>query len=113
MNTVGTIPFSQNWNGKLDCDFFTTLRLANNNKYRVGDAYEITLKGIVFCHAKIVEVRYIVIEQVNDWIARLDTGYDAEACKTLIKTMYKNKQIDWRSQRLAYIMLEKPNPYSS
>jgi hypothetical protein len=54
----------------------------------------------------------LLLDQINDWIARLDTGYDAEKCKELLRTMYKNKGIDWSKQQLAYVMLERyePNP---
>ncbi len=111
MNIAGKIYFSQNWNGKLDCNFFTTLRLQNDNKYIVGESYEIVVKKVPFCVAKIVEVRYILLDDINDWVARLDTGYNADNCKVLLRTMYKHKNIDWRTQKLAYLMLEKHNPY--
>lgn len=38
-----TIDFSYNWNGKLNCNSFTTIRLANPNKYQIGLDYLVKL----------------------------------------------------------------------
>jgi hypothetical protein len=87
------------------------LRLPNQ-KYHVGNCFEIWLKNEDKGQARIVDVKYLLLSQISDWIARLDTGYDAAKCKEIILTMYKNSNLDWDTQRLAYVMLEKytPNP---
>jgi hypothetical protein len=36
-------PFSKNWNGKLWCDYLTTIRLLNPAKYKVGSIHWLTL----------------------------------------------------------------------
>ncbi|CAN5309300.1 hypothetical protein BH09BAC1_BH09BAC1_14290 [soil metagenome] len=40
-----TIAFNQNWNNKLDCNCFTTLRIRNDRKYRAGSEHAVELKG--------------------------------------------------------------------
>jgi len=40
----GEIKFSQNWNGKLHCKYWTTIRLWNQNKYKAGGLYRIYWK---------------------------------------------------------------------
>lgn len=38
----------------------------------------------------------------------MDTGYDAETCKKMLREMYKNKPfINWDVQPLAYVMLKR------
>lgn len=42
-------------------------------------------------------VKTMKLHQVNEFIARLDTGYNVEEfCKT-VKTMYKNKGVDFET----------------
>ncbi|MDH8700842.1 hypothetical protein M2138_000176 [Dysgonomonadaceae bacterium PH5-43] len=104
------LDFSNNWNNKLNCDAFSTLRLRNDKKYFIGAEKSIILKGTLKGQATIVGISYFTIDKINESIARLDTGYSAEKCRDIIKTMYKNKRIDWSTQQLAFCILayEKP-----
>lgn len=116
------IVFTYNWNNKLDNKAFTTLRLKNNNKYRYERTYNIILiekfwpeKRVNKGEAIIVDMRHFKIEKINQFIAYIDTGYSSEECKKMIRTMYKNKNIDWDRQLLSLILLKKtqnqcPNP---
>lgn len=60
--------------------------------------------------AKVIDVKFMTLDKVNEWIARLDTGYSAKECREMIKTMYKNVPlIDWKTQELVYVLLEWEN----
>lgn len=98
------IPFNYNWNNKLDCKAFTTLRLHNPNRFRVGQTYRITLKKSFKKHAKIEGVKILLLKNVSDYIAFLDTGYSKEECQNIIKKMYPNKNFE--HQKLAFILLK-------
>ena len=104
------INFTYNWNSKLSGKFFTTIRL-KNPKFRIYETYEVYLrkgKGFVFlCHATIIDIRYIKLSAINEFIAGLDTGYSAQECKNLIQTMYKRINPDWNTQFLSFILLRK------
>ena len=101
-----TIPFSYNWNNKLDCKAFTTLRL--NNSYEVGDEVEIFLKSQTKGIGIIVGKKVLKLKDINEFIARIDTGYSAEECKKLIQTMYKKSVIDWENKLLyLYLIVKK------
>lgn len=104
------ISFTYNWNNKLSGKIFTTIRL-KNFKFRLDETYEIYLrkgKGFVFlCHATIIDIRYIKLSAINEFIAGLDTGYSALECKNLIQTMYKRINPDWNTQVLCFILLRK------
>ncbi len=100
------LDFSYNWNNKLRCRCFTTLRLRNDEKYHKGARFEVSMQGYARGQAKVIDVKYLKLEQISEWIARLDTGYSAKECKEMIKQMYKNVPlIDWKKQELAYVLL--------
>lgn len=108
------ISFSKNWNNKLNCDCFTTIRLSSL-KYIEGHIYECVLvkkngenvtietKGIFKLESK----KTIKLNQINNTMARLDTGYDIIETINIFKKMYKDKNIDWANQKLDYLLLVK------
>lgn len=99
-----TIKFSYNWNNKLDCSAFTTIRLHQPKKYIVGQDYEIYLKA-PFCIAKIVAIKQFKISQMNEFMAMIDTGYSVQETIEIIKKMYPN--IDYENQLFDFILLQK------
>lgn len=98
------IKFSQNWNNKLDCNCFTTIRLFSK-KYIKNKTFEIVLKDKVLFQAESVEVYKISIDKLNDYICFLDTGYSKEETIEIFKKMYSS--VDFSTQMLALILLKK------
>ncbi len=86
--------FSRNWNGKLSkgngVRAFTTIRLHNPKKYFQGAIHSITLKGEELGDAKVEHVKTIMLSKIDSYTAWLDTGYNAEGTRTMLKNMYKN-----------------------
>lgn len=106
---MNIMSFSHNWNRKLDCISFTTLRL-HNDKYKAGDKWAVQYKhSIKPFWAQIVEKRVIRLEDINEFMARIDTGYDAYECRNILRTMYKNKGINWATQKLDFILMSYTN----
>lgn len=110
-----TINFSYNWNNKLHCKAFTTIRLSNPKKYKIGDTYSIQLteKGkdaIQLGKATIVGLRDFNILDLSQFVSFIDTGYSVEETKRIIFTMYKNYNINWDTQRLQLILLKYLKP---
>jgi hypothetical protein len=110
----GIIDFSYNWNKKLDCSHaFTTIRLRNDNKYKIGAEFYINLKyerrNINKGTAHIIDIKHFKINQLNSYITFLDTGYNVSECRKLLETMYKNytPPINWETQELSLILLVK------
>lgn len=102
--------FSYNWNNKLDCKCFTTIRLSD--KYQIGDEYKIVLKkGVndVECKglAVIIDIKYFYLDQLNNFISHLDTGYSVQECKKIIVRMYADA--DWTKQKLSLILFKYVN----
>ncbi len=44
------------------------------------------------------------LNDINEHIARLDTGYSAIECREIIRKMYKNKRVNWETRYLAYLL---------
>ncbi|NDW10467.1 hypothetical protein [Dysgonomonas sp. 520] len=106
MSKIDKLDFGYNWNNKLRNRCFTTLRLRNDAKYYKGARFEVLLQGYPKGKAKVVDIKHIRLDHINEWIARIDTGYSARETKDVIKKMYKNKpQIDWNTQQLSYLLL--------
>jgi hypothetical protein len=100
-----TISFSFNWNNKLDCKSFTTIRILQPDKYRTGETYIITLKRKELFQAKIIEIKPFWLKDLNEFIAYLDTGYNKEECTEIIKKMYQN--INFQQKQISLILLKK------
>jgi hypothetical protein len=102
---MNTISFSYNWNNKLNCTIYTTLRLTN--KHQPGDVVRVELNKQPIHNAQVLAIKRIKLADINDYIAGIDTGYDAEKCKDILKTMYKNKGVDWDKQLISFILLKQ------
>lgn len=105
------LKFSYNWNNKLDCNAFTTLRLADG--YKVGEVVEVYLeikKGewIFKGKAIIIDKRSMHSNSINEFVARLDTGYSAPECKKIIQRMYKHENPFMDLLLVRYIDKAKP-----
>jgi len=100
-----TIKFSHNWNNKLTNKAFTTLRLHNPNKYQRGGRYMIECNGQTRGVAVLQDIRTFTIASLNDFITHLDTGYNVTETVQLFKRMYKNKSVNWETQKLDFCLL--------
>ena len=97
------INFSYNWNNKLHCKSFTTIRLRNVNKYQIGKEYNILLKKQLLKSAVIEDIKTIYFNQINEFIARVDTGYSAFETKNILKKMYS--KVNLEKQPFSFILL--------
>ena len=57
-----TITFSYNWNNKLGRKAFTTIRLYNPNKYKIGETYNINLKKECIGAGKIIAIKNFMLK---------------------------------------------------
>lgn len=103
---AGDIGFVHNYNGKTRCRFFTTIRLCNNAKYRVGSFYRIIVNNDYKIDAKIIAIRNCKIDQLPEFTCYQDTGFDKETTIAMIANMYSGRAIDWDTQQLSIILLE-------
>ena len=101
---MNELKFGWNWNLKLDCMAFTTLRLSG--KFKVGEVLRVTTKSHNFL-VTVCEKRSFFLKEINNWVAYIDTGYDADECRNILRKMYKNKNVDWDKMRIYFYLLVK------
>ncbi|AEI47649.1 hypothetical protein [Runella slithyformis] len=104
------LDFSYNWNNKLACSSFTTFRLMNAQKYQVGKKLSVMLQGRHLKDVEIIQIKVLKLEQINPFISYLDSGYSVPEFKQLLKTMYKNKNIDLESASWYLILCREIKP---
>ena len=112
MENLPTIPFSSNWNNKLDCKAFSTVRIRNDNKYKIGNEYTIILKEQPIFQATIVSITHFSLSALSPAMSYLDTGYSPKEQMKMLEQMYKNKNIavyniDWSFIVLIHKLLEE------
>lgn len=89
-----TINFSYNWNGKLNNKAFTTIRIHNPKKYRVGELYNIQIKETPYGTAKLKAITVLKGSQFNEYISHIDTGYNLAEMMNILKRMYPKVNIE-------------------
>lgn len=101
---VNQLQFTTNWNNKLHCKAFTTLRLLSP-RYNVGNVFDVRLRGDHLGNAQVVCATPIRLKELTDHICYLDTGYNAEHTRGIIRKMYANSNIDFTHRKLVLVTL--------
>ena len=101
------INFSQNWNNKLTGRYFTTLRLKDESRFIIGEAYSILLLRHHITFADIVDIKHLFLRDINEYVAGLDSGYSADEFRSMLIKMYKNHNVDWQRRQLSLILLRR------
>lgn len=107
-----SIHFSYNWNNKLNCKSFSTVRLWNPKKYQLLDFYEISveesaknpivIKGI----ARLQAINKFMLHKVTPGISFLDANLTVIDFQQLVQTMYKNKKINFKKQPMCFLVFQ-------
>ena len=98
------IEFSYNWNKKLHCKAFTTLRLSND--YGIGEVYQVRLNNTILGNAVLVDRKRFTMTGINDFIAYIDTGYSTAECKEILMKMHKKRKINWVTQKINFYLFK-------
>ena len=105
------LDFSTNWNKKLDCDVFSTIRRWNPTVHFEGkevDIYDNSVSPARYKgRAKYAIVSEFKLNQLKPAAAMLDTGYSLDETLNIIRTMYHKKVPNVETQSFAYIILRK------
>ena len=104
------LEFSTNWNNKLDCKCFSTIRIYNPTKHFKNNLFEIYLQRKYKGKAVVLGVIITYLDQLSDYICYLDTGYNKAETVELIQKMYKSKNIDFKKQQITILLLQKVEP---
>lgn len=97
MTANENLNFNYNWNGKLLCDCFSTIRLSG--RFNVNDEMNIMYKNEFITTGKIVSKVATKLEKLTEYVCYLDTGYSRSATIEIIKKMYPDV-INWENQTI-------------
>lgn len=92
MANIHVLRFSFNWNNKLGCKSFSTLRLYNEARYVVNTPFQVYLKDQYLGIAELRAVRKTKSTNLNEFVCQLDTGYGVAETQKILKRMYKGKE---------------------
>lgn len=98
------IDFTYNWNNKLDCKCFTSIRVRNDKKFIIGENYMIFLNDKFLSDATIVDIKNFKIENLNNFMAHIDTGYSIDQTIKILQKMYKE---NFDKQEYSFILFKK------
>ena len=107
-----TLTFTHNWNLKLNCRSFSTVRVENPKKYRLNEEYRVLLKQtgtrptIDMGIAVLRHISHFYLFDVNPGISLLDANLNREDFIKLVLTMYKNAGIDFNKQRMSFLVFQ-------
>lgn len=106
----GVIRFDRNWNNKLSCECFTTIRL-KDPLYRKGNTLKLLLleNGVyrTLGTVRILEAKPLRLHQVNEFLSRLDCGMGIDGFTQMLHGMYREKVKDLHTQDLVMLLLER------
>lgn len=85
------INFSENYNYKLNCTYYTTIR-KKSEKYKIGNVYNINLHNIFLHKSLLIGIKYIdlSLRDNNDFYIELDTGLNYDDSRKLFKELEIN-----------------------
>ena len=102
------IDFSKNWNNKLLCGVFTTIR-PSYKKYHVDDVFDIRIDERFFCYAKVLKSEVMSLKNIIHLGFHLtDTGMNENNFMEFMSKMYSKKSW-WNGEEteMRIVFLEK------
>jgi len=99
------ITFVNNWNNKLNCDLFTTIRSSNPEKLKyyeskVNAEFTVILNNKHIGSARLLAVRDPILKDVDPLLLSLDTGI---ASKIQLSDLFKKLHIEENTKVLILI----------
>lgn len=107
---MNQIKFSKNWNNKLNCDYFTTIRLQTRSKKeyywdRVGQEFSIFVLDKEIGKGILKSLECTILREIgNNCLTYLDAGLDRGEFYKLMETFYKNKP-EWEQDLTPMLLL--------
>lgn len=100
------IPFCHNWNNKLLCNVWSTLRLRNDVKYQLNKAYDIELDGKFYGDCICVFIKHFDFLAITEPLFLMDMGYNLENGRKLLKNLYAHKPIEVEQSQFSYMLFK-------
>lgn len=99
--------FVKNWNNKLSCTVYTTIR-RHNPHLRIGQVVEIKLNRVFLHKAEIIGLVNHPLEEIPKMVVMQDTGYNYDSSIELFRRFLKKDSIlQARRENVDLIYLRK------
>lgn len=85
------INFSKNWNNKLSCPFFTTIRPKDETYYKIGATYAIILQGEIIFYAEICDLQHRWLRDLTELETRSDAALSKPEFLQFFRSTYQGK----------------------
>lgn len=103
------VNFSNNWNGKLLSDLFSTIRLYDYDKYPDGELFEIEYKNKIIGTARLEAKKPFSFGALNDMTSLIECGHGKQYLRKLFKQFYGDNLHDDRPMYMLLFKWEKRN----
>ncbi len=100
------LKFSYNWNSKLHCKVFTTVRLHNPKKYFKDKIFKIEAPGVQI-EAKVDKIFTYKLNDIPEILMMLDTSYYKKEFIEIIEKMYKNSNVNVHTALFDVVLLKR------
>jgi hypothetical protein len=101
------LEFSGDWNKKLGCQYYTTIRLNNPSKYMVGKQLKVMLSRRLHHIAEVACISELTLGRVSEAMAFIDAGLELPKFKTMFTKMYETKININDNTPLVFVVLKK------
>lgn len=96
--TINKLFFNENYNNKLKCDVLTTIRLEDQEKFKIGNRFDLRHKAkgnsINYGTFQVIEHRVLRQEQIQNWTTQLDCAMNVTEFISLMRTLYPDQITD-------------------
>lgn len=94
--------FTFNWNNKLFCKYFTSIRPYFKDRFNQGEIvkviYSYRSKNFVIGQCKIVYSANVLFNEIPEILWIIETGYSEETSIKIFKQIYANSNINYDKQ---------------
>lgn len=103
------LEFGHNWNNKLSCPYYTTFRMYKPGKFKINQVVSTVLKlgktKYIQNYRQIYAIFPCLLNEVPEMFCFTDSGYGRNEFIAIVTNMYKNRTIDFTTQKFCFIML--------
>lgn len=102
---IKEMQFKKNFNYKLYCECFTTIRL-HYGQYQVGQVVKVMNGNTFFGTAKILDIKTFHLDKLPSITSFVDMGVDAETGRKILTQMYTYDLVQHYESKFAILLLK-------
>lgn len=116
VNLFHQVNFSSNYNHKLNCKSFSTVRLQNEEKYVIGHLFRISLvrkvtgQNVEFALARLVSSHNFYLKDATPAMSYLDANLNVKDFVNLIQGLYCKQKVNFNIKKLSFLVFQYLTP---